>query len=73
MKTKADVEKMLKIAVKRSNQAILSAGKAVTSLDKREVAACIIAASTTVNVLRMVLSEEEFDKEEQVYFLSVCG
>ena len=79
MKTKKDIEKMLKKAQKLSNQAVLSLGESAlkkikdNSLTRHERAMRIASASTAVNVLRMVLEDEPFDKEEEDYFLSICG
>ena len=75
MKTRKEIEEMLSVAQKMSNKAItsLSDKKQRNSLEKIELSNQITASSTVVNVLRMVLSDETFDKEEQDYFLSICG
>lgn len=75
MKTGKEIEQMLSIAQKMSNKAIssLSDKKQRNSLEKIELSNQITASSIAVNVLKMILSDEPFDKEEQDYFLSLCG
>lgn len=79
MKSKKDIEKMLKRAQLRSNEAILSMGEAANkkvkdnSLKRTELALQIAVSSTAVSILRMILSDDPFDKEDEDYFLSICG
>ncbi|RYC70699.1 hypothetical protein [Spirosoma sordidisoli] len=78
MKKKAEIEKLITVATKRSNQALLEKLKITKTTPNyaqrsQELSLVFMQASTMANTLRMVLDKTPLTDQDLRYLFTDCG